>query len=275
MKLPLLSPELVWKLDNVHTLFDLDRLGGLARLEGNPFRIEIQKFGRATAFTSPVINDTYYNKLLGFGAPDTEMLPLIASYVMAKAAPTLRVDLLPNEIDETVADSLTSFGLRHVDFQAGFYGLPEIGDIPPPPGVSIQNVDSDADLDLFLELFHGGWDMEAATLPTFQKTMRYWKDLPGWHLYLACLDGVARGIGIMFITEEVAYMAVAATLPDFRGRGCEKMLLHHAIRRAKELGCAIIFGTCDATSPTARNYDRMGLKLAYHKAIWKLRGGGS
>src|SRR5262249_40403895 len=265
----------VWKLDNMHTLFDIDRLGGMARMEGNPWRIAMKRFGRATAFVSSAIPTSYYNKVLGLGIPELGLIDQIAAFFIGSQAPTCRIDFLPGDLDERIADRLSAFGLRQVDFNAGFYGLPDVGGIESPPGVTIRDVDSDADLDTYLEIFHRGWEMDPSTLGAFKDTMRFWRSIPGWHLYLACLDGAPRGVGIMFARDGIGYLAVATTLHEYRKRGCEGALIRHAALHARELKCEFICGQCEVTSPTAHNFERIGMRLAYHKAIWLLRSRGA
>src|SRR5436190_21354820 len=98
--------------------------------------------------------------------------------------------------------------------------------------------------------------------------MRFWRGLPGWHLYLALLDGIPRGVGLMTSREEIGYLAIATTLHEFRRRSCERALIQHATRHARSLGCEIICGQCPVGSPSGRNFERIGMRLAYQKAIW-------
>ena len=274
MHAPSLSRELVRTLDGRHTALDVERMGGMARVVGNPWGIQVQRFGRATAFVSSAIPTAYYNKVDGFSAADGALLDDVAAFFIRHQALTCSMGVLPGDLDERLADRLSAYGMRHVDFHAGYYGVPDVGALSPPPGVTIRPVESAADLDTFLATFHAGWEMTADTLDVFVRTMRFWRDVPGWHLLLADLDGATRGVGLMTTKEGIAYLAIATTLPAFRKRGCEQALMHHAIAAAKSLGCELVCGQCEVDSPSAHNFQRYGMRLAYHKAVWLLRPTG-
>ncbi|GEM_PF-1239489 len=274
MRAPPLTRELVRTLDQMHTALDVDRMSGMARVTGNPWGIHIRQFGRATAFVSSSLPTAYYNKVDGFGATDGALLDDVAAFFIDHGALTCSMSILPGDLDERLADRLSAYGMRHVDFHAGYYGVPDVGDLAPPKGVHVRAVESVEDLATFLAVFHAGWEMTADTLDVFRSTMTYWRDVPGWHLYLADLDGATRGVGLMTVKNGIAYLAIATTLPAFRKRGCEQALMHHAILAAKALGCELVCGQCEVDSPSAHNFQRYGMRLAYHKAVWLLRPTG-
>src|SRR5262249_38949864 len=97
-------------------------------------------------------------------------------------------------------------------------------------------------------------------------------DLPRWELLLVKVDGAPASCGVLFIHQRLAYFALGTTVPRFRGRGALAGLLHHAFDRAREKGCDVVFGQCEFPSTTARLFERSGMRVAFHKSIWELRG---
>jgi GNAT superfamily N-acetyltransferase len=270
--LPLLTTELVRTLDRLHTELDLDRIGGLARLPDNPYRVVIGTFGRATAFAAGAIANTYYNKVLGLGAADVGHLPELAAFFTEHGSGCCRVDILPGDLDLDLADQLTALGLRHVGFQAGYYGLPAAEASPATPGLEVRTVESADDLVRFLEIFHAGFELDPASRGVFVDRMRYWGTLPGWTLYLVSAEGTPCAAGVFFSRGEIGYLALGATLPAYRRHGCHVALVKQGLAIAHETGCRLVCGQCDFDSGASRNYERLGLRLAYTKALWEWRG---
>lgn len=91
---------------------------------------------------------------------------------------------------------------------------------------------------------------------------------PGWKHYLVYAGGRAVACAALFILDEYASLAFAATLPAFRGRGAQSALIARRFRDAREAGCHwMIIETAEETpfKPVAsfRNMIRLGFELAY------------
>lgn len=269
-----MTSSLVRELDGMQTALDHERIGRMAKIADNPFAIQIARFGRATAFASGTIATAYYNKVDGLGIAELPLLEDIGRFFVGAEAATCCIGILPGDLNVELADRLSAYGLRQVGFHAGYYGIPELQDVAAPANVRVRAVESSDDLTTYLTTFHAGWEMRAETLGLYLETMRFWSDVPGWHLLLAEIDGIARGVGLMTSAGRTGYLAIATTLPAFRNRGCEQALVHHAIGRAKALGCEVVCGQCEVDSPSAHNFQRFGMRLAYHKAMWLLRDSG-
>src|SRR6478735_761616 len=108
--LPPLTRELVRAIDGMHTALDVERMGGMASVGGNPWGIQVQRFGRATAFASSVLATTYYNKVDAFSLDDAPLLDDIAAFFVRHQALTCSIGILPGEMDESLADRLSAYG---------------------------------------------------------------------------------------------------------------------------------------------------------------------
>ncbi|MFQ5844848.1 MAG: hypothetical protein ACE5JG_07660 [Planctomycetota bacterium] len=75
-------------------------------------------------------------------------------------------------------------------------------------------------------------------------------------------------IGILYVAGRIGYLANAATLPPFRGRGCHTALLRFRIARAAREGCELVASDTEPYSASQRHMERAGLRLAYQKARW-------
>jgi N-acetylglutamate synthase-like GNAT family acetyltransferase len=87
-------------------------------------------------------------------------------------------------------------------------------------------------------------------------------DRPRWRVFVAELNGEIAGVASMFIDGSMAYLAVAATRPEFRRNGAQRALLHARIEAAVAAGCDYVTTetgfplTADEPSPS------------YHNMLW-------
>lgn len=93
-------------------------------------------------------------------------------------------------------------------------------------------------------------------------------DEPGWHIYVATLEGTVAAAGALYISDRAGYLGPATTLPEFRNRGAQSALITHRIREAHKRGCTLLVtetaeDTKQKSSPSYRNLQRLGFDLAY------------
>jgi GNAT superfamily N-acetyltransferase len=85
----------------------------------------------------------------------------------------------------------------------------------------------------------------------------------GAFFFLAEVDGVAAGGGMMSIHQGVASLGGAGTLPEFRNRGVQRALLLARIALATESGCDLAMVATNPGSGSQRNVERLGFRIAY------------
>lgn len=91
--------------------------------------------------------------------------------------------------------------------------------------------------------------------------------------FLAEIDGVAGGAGVLILHEGVALFGGATTVPEMRRRGLQASLLEARMRYAFEHGCDLAMMVAEAGSNSQRNAERKGFRVAYTRMKWKLSGG--
>lgn len=62
----------------------------------------------------------------------------------------------------------------------------------------------------------------------------------GWQCWIALDSDEPIGAAALFAADGVAYLGLAGTLPDHRGKGAQSALLARRIRSAAELGCELV-----------------------------------
>ena len=88
--------------------------------------------------------------------------------------------------------------------------------------------------------------------------------------FLAELDGLPVATGAMSIGEGVALFAGASTVPEARGRGAQTSLLDARLRHAAEHGCDLAMMCALPGTPSQRNAERKGFRIAYTRVKWRL-----
>ncbi|MEQ9440425.1 MAG: GNAT family N-acetyltransferase [Cyclobacteriaceae bacterium] len=96
---------------------------------------------------------------------------------------------------------------------------------------------------------------------------------PGYHHYLALHQGQPVAAAALHITGQYASMAFAGTLPEYRGRGAQGLLLKTRILDAIEAGCQYIISETAEEKPgrsvaSYRNMRRFGFEEAYLRENW-------
>jgi len=82
-------------------------------------------------------------------------------------------------------------------------------------------------------------------------------------LLLATVDGELAGTGEVLTGGGVGYLSGDATLLRFRGKGVQTALQRERLRIAAQAGCDIALTESKPGSPSQRNQERRGFRVAY------------
>jgi len=97
---------------------------------------------------------------------------------------------------------------------------------------------------------------------------------PRWRLYLAYDGETPVGAAGLFVHERTGWLDWASTLPEFRKRGCQSLLLRRRIEDALDLGCTRIITETGAAvegdpQHSYRNILRAGFSELYLRENWR------
>lgn len=87
--------------------------------------------------------------------------------------------------------------------------------------------------------------------------------VPAVACYLAWLGETPVGGGAMGIRSRLAYLSSTSVLPAYRQQGAQSALLRHRLADAASAGCDLIMVECSPGSPSQRNLERFGFRVAY------------
>ncbi|WP_395312191.1 GNAT family N-acetyltransferase [Mycobacterium sp. AMU20-3851] len=228
--------------------------------------------GGLAAFAEP---GAPFNKVVGLGfggVPAEADMDEIERAYAAHGSPT------PVELstlaDPQIAELLGSRGYRVVAFEDVLGRLLAGGPEEDPPGVTVRPAGAD-ELDAWVDALVEGFahpDNEGVPAPedfprdVVDRAERDFEEA-GVTPYVALIDGRIVGAGCLCVTDGVAQLAGAATVPTHRRRGVQTALLNTRLRAAGRAGADIAVVTTAPGSPSQRNAQRRGFALLYTRAI--------
>lgn len=242
-------------------------VSGLAALPGNPYGAAVQRFGRIVALACPGMRErSFVNRILCAGSDDHPLDDAIA-WLRSKGVP-VRIDVTPAHFHELELRRLARLGFRHLGFQTALYGETgqlEYLSIAAP--VAVAPAETEAEFAFAAQALPTAF---GASEPQWVAwlTDSMWVSFrqPNWRTYVAVVDGQLAGFGQMYMDGSVACLALAGTLPEFRGRGVQTALIRRRIQDAIEAGCDLVTAQTGFGTVSQQNMERAGLHVAYTKA---------
>jgi len=212
------------------------------------------------------------NKVVGLGfhgVPGADALAEIEQAFAAAHAPATQVELA-NLADPAIGALLTGRGYRLEAFENALGG--EVSPVAPP-GVEVRLAGDElqAWLDAVVSEFAHSDNEGAPTHEDFPREIVEKAERDGEQAgatpYLASYHGVVAGGGSLRISEGVAQLTGAATVPACRRRGVQTALLAARLADATRAGCDIAVVTTAPGSKSQQNVQRRGFHLLYTRAV--------
>lgn len=135
----------------------------------------------------------------------------------------------------------------------------------PPPNVTFGT--DRIDRELFGRVLNRGWEE-----PEDHGRGRLYAaaiGLPGWHHYLAYVEGAPAAAAALCVHEGVALCMVATTDPAYRGRGLQRLLIARRLADAVALGCDLASTETVEENASPRNFRRAGFRLLTRRQMYR------
>ena len=249
-----LTPELLRAIERTKAEYFAKRAQALIDVGRE---IKVGRFGHATALLWPD-----YNRVYGFGAEDLPRLDdLLAWYAEEEESPVF--EILPFRDNDAVLRELAARGFSQTSSQSVLAGAPH-PDLPQP--VSIRWIGLD-EIESWAEIYIRAYDWKLTDEEHVKELVAQYTS-PQWRLCLGEMDGETAAMGALFLGKEAAYLANAATLPDYRGRGGQLSMIAARSALAAQEGYEILGSDCPPYGSSQRNLERAGLRIACHKTRW-------
>ena len=127
---------------------------------------------------------------------------------------------------------------------------------------------------LWAETAAAGWENEMPGLKEFMldlgNVIAHKTDSVEW---FAELDGFSKPVATasVSLSDGVALMAGASTIPEARNQGAQSALLAARLNYASENGCDLAMMCAAPGSSSQKNAERNGFRIAYTRLKWELR----
>jgi len=264
---PVMSIALARRLATVHEALHAVGMRAAAALEGNPFEIEVRRFGRATATIArkvPLVE--WYNRVVGLEHPDARTLREVLAFYRAHGI-RARFEIGPAELTSALAVTLAAERVGLERFESMLYAPIDARVAPPASAIEVRPSPLD-ELDHYLELWARGFALPDFLWANEKRVRAAWFTVPEFQRYVALADGAPIACAGLYVHGDVAYLCMSATLPEARGRGAQSALIARRWRDAADRGCRTVITQTAFGGTSQNNMERAGMRLAYDFGIW-------
>ncbi|OOZ83129.1 GNAT family N-acetyltransferase [Bacillus cereus] len=260
----IMTPNTAQEIENAEINMLSSRLEALQAIKENPMQVQIEQFGSATAFSSKVITGPAFNTIKGI--TNTTQIDEIISYYQSLQIPC-RFEITPAQGTAELFQYLSEKGFYQSSFHTALYSTPREDPSLLPSNISVRKL-KENEFDVFADIYVRGFNMPSFTKDGVRQNNEILYNKPGWHFFIAEVQNIPAGIGVLYINKGVASLAASATLPEFQRKGCHTASIQKRIETAIESNCHLIVGQARFGSSSQNNMERAHMKIAYTKSIW-------
>lgn len=222
-----------------------------------------------TTVWSPLDDDPGYSCIINLAdaADPASVVPRIEDAARAAGARVLGIDGAP-EMEERIGErGANALGYER-DYQECMWGLTIDADAVLSHGNggdSVRRI-GPAERKTFARIINRGFELadDAVRGTIFASTI----ELPGWSHYLVSFGGEPGAASALYVTDGVAQLFVAATAPEYRGRGAQTSLIRRRLWDAVEAGCDLATSQTVVYNASPRNMARHGFHALYYRWIY-------
>ncbi|HTO52196.1 MAG TPA: GNAT family N-acetyltransferase [Myxococcota bacterium] len=264
---PTLSIALSRQLSAAHEALHVEGMRAAEALAGNPFEIEVRRFGRATASIArkvPLVE--WYNRVVGLEQQDARQLRDMLAFYRTHGV-RARFEIGPAELTSALAVALAAERIGLERFETTLYAPIEARISPPPSTLEVRASPLD-ELDRYFEIWARGFGLPDFLWEDERRIRRAWFAVPGFRRYVALDAGEPVACAGLYLHGDVAYLCMSATLPESRGRGAQSALIARRWREAAEHGSRFVVTQTAYGGTSQNNMERAGMRLAHNFGIW-------
>jgi MOSC domain-containing protein YiiM/GNAT superfamily N-acetyltransferase len=223
--------------------------------------------GDLAAAAAPELPGSLFNRAIG-----VRQIPIVLPEVrtlFGAAGTTGYVVAGADEPPWPGATSVESFGVHVASIEDALAGADAQR---PVGGLEIHEVrpDDAEDIARWTEVVLAGFAMTGPNADAWRRAAPRLVASKGQHTFLASIDGRDAGAASMFLRRRVGWIGNGTVLPEVRGRGIQRALIAHRIRRAAEGGCHQVTAGADVGSISAANLEALGLRPIWTNGLYPL-----
>ncbi|WP_159882210.1 GNAT family N-acetyltransferase [Paenibacillus puerhi] len=264
----ILTESLLRAIERSELDYMTDRMTAVREREGNPEGVELCAFGHAQAFYSRTMGWPAFNTVKGISDEELPLLEEIYKFYKSRGRKP-QIEVVPTRAGAPLLSKLHSLGLRQTGFHTSLYA-----DLSEPCEPASRSSDiqikplTEAEAQAYAAIHCRGTGLPDEGIPYVADNNRVLMRRPGWLFYMALYQGEPAGVGVLYVKGTTASLTFAATLPELRGRGIHSALLQRRREEAEARGCSLLVSQAAFLSPSQRNMERIGMRIAYTRATW-------
>jgi hypothetical protein len=260
-----LDAKVIARLDQAEHAFFSGVANATNQVLGSKVCNLIEKTG-LYAYISSSVKDPLFNRMIISTECDVAHTSTILDQEFADGH--RHIEISPGALNHDLSAALYARAYSQTDFLPVLVNYAE-NVTEEQPKLRISEVRGRGELNTFKKLLIAGWTIPPAELPeTLASSVEEWINLPGFSLVLAYDGDEAVSCGILYCFNEVGFLAVSATPPQFRGRGGQSAIDRARINAAKRANVEFIFSRTYFATVSQRNKEKLGLNMAYTRAYW-------
>ena len=265
--LPVLTSEVATQIEACIVSFSERKSLTLRSLPGNPYGVDMRSFGHATAFLAQrTHNSELFNHVGNIRESDISYLDEIITWYQNHGM-RCSFDIIPSHASPQFLWNLAARGFYQSGFYNTLYGLPNTTP-HSSSDITVRAVSAE-EREIFADVYLESFDVpKTETYSYVRESVRLLVGMPETHCLFALRDASVAAIGVLYIYQQIGYLALAATLPAFRGYGCQKALLQARMALAEQAGCVLVTSQAGVATASHHNIEKVGLRLAYTKVQW-------
>lgn len=223
------------------------------------------RFGSVLATALPELPHLgQYNKARRFGAEHLRHLDdLLAFYRDQGLPPAIEVGAV--DANDEVHQTLLAAGLAPMPPTVTLHAPPHPNQVTMVSGIHLREVGGD-DAD-YVDVLLGGYEI-GSDAPGFQKMLTIEHSTVGLRRYVASVDDRPVAAAALFTRGNVSVLVGAATLPEYRGRGCQSALIARRLADAAAYSDLVVV-TAAFGSPSHDNLARHGFQITQTRTVWR------
>jgi GNAT superfamily N-acetyltransferase len=266
---PSLTPTVATQLETSIAFFSAEKQKALSLLPDNPYEVQSRCFGNLTVFLAQkTYKNNLFNRVSNIGEENLPYLDAIVDWHRTFGV-SCCFEIVPLRSSHLLLWHLASRGLYQSGFYNVLYGLPVV-DTVSFSNITVRTVLPE-EKDLFADIYFESFEVPKTTEYSYVRdSIRVLTDIPTNECFFAIVKNKVVAIAVLSIYQHIGYLALAATLPSFRGYGCHKALLHTRIEKAAHKGCSLVIGQAGVGTVSQQNMEQWGLRLAYTKVEWTI-----
>jgi len=273
MNLPLVTRELVHRLEAAEAAYHEAKLRALAADNENARGVEIARLGGCVLLSiHSVRHNPSYNRAMCFAAKDAAHLDEVVRWLRDRAD-HFWFDVAPALVDDEALGRLADAGLYPSFLLNVVYTVPQEMNDSAPAGVAIEEVRVEERAHDFAVALIEGFGIPHEALPGTERQVRAEYTAPGWRIYLASVEGRPAAMATLYVEGDIASIDGMATAPQYRNRGCQAALLRRCMADAARAQCWLLASQTQPSSTSERNMVRAGFRIAYTKMLHADRKG--